>query len=172
MDEATPEAGPAKLKPGMAAIILVAIVILIGIYSVIGTLAGCGPGLIAGYMFAFYWGSIKEASPGEVAPTLVGGLCGLGAAYLIHLMPILWPAIGLPLVLGLVAVLIYLLLIQLLPIAINNAMMLYLTIGTAGIFKTGQTFVAAAGALVLAAAYMTALLIGIPRILAARRATA
>lgn len=170
-EQAVPESATPAPGPMIAIIVVVALIPLIGALMFLATQIGVIDFLFAGFLFILYWAGIKAMAPHEFAPALVGSLGGLGMAYLLHALPLMFGIAG-AVVAGLaVALSIYLIVRQQVPMLINNAFMLLLTVGTSFAFAADLHFGAAAAAILLAAAYTGGLVL-IGRAVASRNSKA
>ncbi|WP_420382606.1 hypothetical protein [Novosphingobium sp.] len=147
--------------------ILVALVPLIAGYIALGVMAdrflpvriNVSEYLFTGFLFSLYWGGIKQMAPTQFCPAMAGSLGGIGTAYLsFALPPVLGPA-GSVIALFVIALSVYLLIRNKCTSLINNAFMLLLTVGTCKAFERNTDYIAGAFTIVLAAAYMQALML-------------
>jgi hypothetical protein len=155
MNENVPAAGP--LSAGRALLMLPIIAGLIAAYMALGSMLGIAS-LFAGFLFLLYWAGIKHADPKEFAPALLGGLGGLVLAFLLHVLPADFGAIGMAAALLLVVVAVYVQLRELCPLVINLAFMLHLTLGTVPPVAKEADFIGMGTAVLLAASFFGGLL--------------
>lgn len=158
----------AGLTPVRGLAMLVAVVIGIGVYVGLAAALGIAP-YSAGFIFLFYFGAILKADAAEMPSALIGALGGICLAALMHFLPASFGNTGFAAGLGLVLLAIYALLMGWVPILVNNAFMLFLTVLSIPAVLRDAQFVGIAAAVVLAAAYAGALL-AIGGLVARRRA--
>lgn len=133
--------------------ILVIVAILLGIYKLLGI-----EPFFAGFFFALYWTGLKGGDFREFLPSVVGGLGGLGLAAALHHLPQLHGAAGLSAALGAIVLAIFLQVRGTLPVLINMAFMLFLTVGTIPAVSNMEDYPGMALALVVTAAFAGGLL--------------
>lgn len=120
----------AKMSPGKALLVLLAVIVVIGIYIAIATILNLTE-MWAGFLFLLYWSLMEEAKPERLTPSIIGAFVGMGTASMMALLP---PLLGMGpgmAVFGVtVLVLVYAIIIGWAPVAVNAATMLFLTVGT------------------------------------------
>lgn len=139
--------------PAQTAIVIIALVPIIGIFLAIGSALGVANFLFVGFVFILYWTAIKKMDPAEFAPALCGCLGGLGLAYLLHSLPSVLGMAGMAIALAGIVAAVYLLIRGQAGLIVNHAFMLLLTLGNPMVFEKDADFVAAAAAILIAAAY-------------------
>jgi len=169
MNENVPAAGPPSA--GRALLMLPIIAGLIAAYMAFGSMLGIAS-LFAGLFFLLYWAGIKHADPKEFAPALLGGLGGLVLAFLLHLLPADFGAIGMAAAWLLVVTAIYVQIRELCPLFINLAFMLYLALGTVPPIATEADFIGMGLAILLAASFFGGVLFLVRRLNRKRSASA
>jgi hypothetical protein len=142
--------------------VIVAVAALIGIGMALGLSA-----LYGGSLFVLYWIGLHQARPAAFVPALAGALGGLAVSWVLIL-----PGGGMALGLGLVVLAVYAKIMGYLPILVNNALMLFLVLGTIPVLAHAATLAQIARAVVVAAAYTGGLTLLAHRLLARRHALA
>ena len=156
MDENQPVHRPGPLQGLIALLCVIAGVVF---YLWLGGLLGIAP-LYAGFAFSLYFGGLKQSAPGELAPSVVGSLGGVGVAAMLALLPGVLGTAGYAVALGTIALSVYFLIMGWLPVLVNYAFMLLLTIATiSALPKDGKLFVGMAESILLGAALMGALIV-------------
>ncbi|AZI35145.1 hypothetical protein NT2_08_01260 [Caenibius tardaugens NBRC 16725] len=150
--------------------------VLIGVIVAVAALIGIGvalelSALYAGFLFALYWTGLCHADFKQFVPALVGSLGGLGLAYGLSALPVALGGAGMALALALVLLAIYAIIMGWVPVLVNNAFMLFLTVGSIPVLHEQTTLGAMAWAVVVAAVYLGALVM-LGKKLAARQAPA
>lgn len=145
--------GKSHPAPAQAALIILILVPVIGLFLVLGSALGVAPFLFVGFVFILYWTAIKGAEPAEFAPALFGCLGGLGLAYLLHILPTLFGIAGMITAGAGIVASVYLLIRGQVSVLVNPAFMLLLTLGNPIVFERDSDFAAAAVAIVAAAIY-------------------
>ncbi|MGC6328550.1 hypothetical protein [Rhizorhabdus sp. FW153] len=163
-----PTAAPG-LTPAKGLIVLLGVVVGVATYLAIGGALGITP-LYAGFAFSLNFGGLKHSDPKEFPAALVGSLGGIGMAAALHLLPEQFGTAGMVVALIGILLAIYALLMGWVPILVNYAFMLMLTIATIPAVKAEAAFLGMAGSVLLAAALLGALLLAGSR--AARKAQA
>jgi hypothetical protein len=128
---------------GVLLVVIVAVAALIGIGMALGLSA-----LYGGSLFVLYWVGLHQARPAAFAPALAGAMGGLAVCWTLIL-----PGGGMALGLGLVVLAVYAKIMGYLPILVNNALMLFLVLGTIPALAHAETLAQIARAVVVAAAY-------------------
>jgi hypothetical protein len=165
--DATSATQPA-MPLGTAAAVTIGIIVIIAGYIALGTALGLVP-LYAGFLLLWYFGAIDLLEPGALPALAIGALCGTGTAFLLQQgLALYGPAGTLP-VLALIVLALFCQLVGWLPIAINRAYMLYLTIMAAPLIQTHESFVPVFAAIVLATVYFGGLVLIVRRVTAARQ---
>lgn len=120
---------PHKMNPlgGLGALVGI-IAIISGFVALSGALQ-VGE-LNIGFLFLFYWGAIESVAAKRVLPSALGAFAGLGLAFLPHFIVAPLGSVAMPLYLAVLLVVVYFMIMKWLPFVINNAMMLFLTVGT------------------------------------------
>ena len=151
--------------------------VLIGVIVAVAALVGIGialelSALYGGFLFALYWTGLCHADFKQFVPALVGALGGLGLAYGLSALPVaLGGTVGMALALALVLLAIYAIIMGWVPVLVNNAFMLFLTVGSIPALHEQTTLGAMAWAVVVAAVYLGALVM-LGKKLAARQTQA
>lgn len=158
-----PEVKSGHPTPMQAAVMLIALVPIIGLFMIIGSALGAAHYLFVGFVFILYWTGMKAMQPEEFAPALLGCLGGLGLAYLLHVLPAMMGMAGMIIAAAGVAIAVYLLILGRAGLLINNAFMLLLTLGNPIVFERDADFATAAIAIVAAAIYAGGLVLLITR---------
>ncbi|QZP09157.1 hypothetical protein [Caenibius sp. WL] len=140
--------------------------VLAGVVGVVAVLVGIGillqlPALYAGFLFALYWTGLFHAEADKFLPSLIGSLGGLALAYALTALPAsLGETAGVAIAALLVLLAIYAIIMKWLPVLINYAFMLFLTVGSIPALHNDTTLWAMACAVIVAAAYTGALVFG------------
>jgi hypothetical protein len=137
------------------------ILLLVGVAIVVGGLLalygalGFSIGLTAfGSLFLLYWAGIQHQAWGEFLPSLVGGLVGIGLAWLLLTAPTLWGSAGAAASFAVLAVVLYFYLRGEGRLVVNNASMLLLLVATIPELRVGETAPKMAAALVIGAIWI------------------
>lgn len=120
----------AKMSPGKGLLILLAVIVVIGIYIAITAALGLTD-FWAGFLFLLYWSMVEGAKPERLVPSIVGAFVGMGtAAMMVLLPPLLGEGTGMAVFGVTVLVLVYAVIMGWAPVAVNASTMLFLTVGT------------------------------------------
>src|ERR1043166_2641642 len=137
------------------------ILLLFGVALVVGGLLtfyealGFSIGLTAfGSLFLLYWAGIQHQAWGEFLPTLVGGLVGIGLAWLLLTAPALWGTAGAAAGFAVLAVVLYFYLRGEGHFVVNNGGMLMLLVATIPELRVGETAPTMAASLVIGASWI------------------
>lgn len=131
MREETAAAGApvTQMAPGKALVLLGIVVVGVAVYIGLAILLGMDS-FYGGFLFILYWMGIKHTDMAEFWPSFVGGMAGLGIAWSLHNFPILFGTAGMIVALAIVLLTIYAMLMGWVPLVVNTATMLFLTVGT------------------------------------------
>ncbi len=127
--QANDDAKAGGLTPGKGLIVLAIVIVAVAAFIAISAALGL-TAVFGGFLFAFYFTGLCHAAPDKFLPASVGAFVGMGIAFALMALP---AGFGVP---GMIAALIvvlgavYALIMGWVPVAINNATMLYLTVGT------------------------------------------
>ncbi|HEX7871610.1 MAG TPA: hypothetical protein VF475_01780 [Sphingobium sp.] len=168
MDEGMAEA-PVRPTVLQTSGMLVAIIVGMVAYATLCSLAGVTM-LHGGFIFLFYWAGIRAAASADFLPSLVGALGGTGLAYLVVTLPEQMGATGYAIIGVGVLACIFMMIRGHVPLLINNAFMLYLTVFTIAGAVTPNDFWQIPVSLLIAAG-LAAILMAVGKILAARAAS-
>lgn len=161
----------ARISAPKAALITAAVVVVVALLIGAYYLLNIQP-LFAGFLFALYWAAIKHSDFKEFAPSLVGALGGLALAAGLHYLPQLYGNAGMAAALAIVIWAIYTQIRNSLPLLVNAAFMLYLTVGTIPAVGAQEDYLGMAFAVVVSAAYCGGLIWLIGRLGTAKAQTA
>lgn len=173
MSAADTSAAPAHAAPmglGAAAAVTLGIIVLLAGYIALGTALGLVP-LYAGFLLIWYFGAIDLLEPGALPALVIGALCGTGTAFLLQQGLAMYGPTGTLPVLALIVFALFCQLVGWLPLAINRAYMLYLTVMAAPLVQEHERFAPVFLAIVVATVYFGGIVL-IGRRLAAGRAQA
>lgn len=131
----------------LAVIVAVAALVAIGMALELSALYG-------GFLFVLYWTGLCHADTTKFVPSVIGSLGGLTLAYALKTLPVMMGPAGMALALALVLLAIYALIMGWVPVLVNNAFMLFLTVGTIPALQEGVTLSQMARAVVVAAIYV------------------
>ena len=124
---------------GRAAGITLGVVLLVIGFLLLGAVLQLAP-LYAGFLLLWYFGSIDMLETGALPALAVGAVCGALTTWLLQYGVLAWGAVG---ALPAVAVIVLAIFLQLrghLPIAINRAYMLYVTVLAAPLLQQHEAF--------------------------------
>lgn len=142
-----------SMTHGQAIAMLVAVIVGVSIYVVPLGMVGIKD-VWCGFLFLLYWSKVEHMDNKRIIPTLLGGLFGLGMAYMFATLPTaLGPALGWSIATGVVIVVVYCLLMGWLSTFINTPAMLFLTVGAAPEMLHHADFSGAVIALVVGVAF-------------------
>lgn len=131
----------------LAVIVAVAALVAIGMALELSALYG-------GFLFVLYWTGLCHADTTKFVPSVIGSLGGLTLAYALKTLPVMMGPAGMALALALVLLAIYAIIMGWVPVLVNNAFMLFLTVGTIPALQEGVTLSQMARAVVVAAIYV------------------
>jgi hypothetical protein len=160
------------LPPGRALLVLLAIVVALAGYIALAVGLHIYA-IFAGSLFLFFWTGVEKAIPAAFVPTLAGALGGIANGGLFHAavatslsIDPTWAAYA---GLAVLAIVLYLLLMQKAPVLCNQSYMLFVTVAAMPLLPDLKIFTSMVESLFLSAAYFGAI-VWILRIVGARRA--
>ena len=124
---------------GRALGITLGVVVLIIGFLALGAAFGLVP-LYAGFLLLWYFGSIDVLEMHALPALAVGAVCGTLTAWLLQYGVGAWGPTGALPAVGVIVVAVFLQLRGLLPIAINRAYMLYVTVLAAPFLQQNESF--------------------------------
>jgi hypothetical protein len=122
----------------------------------------------AGFLLLLYWGGLKASAPAEFPAAFLGALGGVLLSYLLWALPLAIGSAGLVVVLLLITFAVYALVMGWLPLVVNNAMMLLLTVGTIGVIQEKADFAGMSASVLLGGA-LAGLMLFVGRMMARRK---
>jgi hypothetical protein len=120
---------------GIAITLIVIVLIVAWIAIALGMLKMSDTTLIGAFMFLWYWANNEQLQFNRLVPAMLGSLVGIGIAWFLWYGPAAYGGAGL---IGSLAVLIaalYLDITKTVPIAVNTATMLFLTLAAAPLIQ-------------------------------------
>jgi hypothetical protein len=122
-----PAEQPAALMPFNGFLIFLLVVGSVLGWLVLGSQLGI-VSFFASFLFLWYWAAVEQADFKQWPQCLIGALVGAGLAWQSHYLPVHFGTGGLVAGVGILLVAIYVQIMNWVPIAINRATMLYLTV--------------------------------------------
>jgi hypothetical protein len=155
---------------GMTLALLAAIVPYIGLLAFAQRRLGIAePGY--SFLFLLYWSGMLHQSLEQFVPSLLGGLGGIGLAWLLLALPTLAGAPGTALGLCALVAALFCMLRGHARVLVNHAMMLFLTVSTLQPLNVGSNVQQMAASLVAGAVYARLTAFVVSRLAARRAAT-
>jgi hypothetical protein len=140
------------MPAGQAAVVTLGLVILLAGFIVIGSLLGLAP-LYAGFLLLWFFGSVDALDLAALPALAAGAVAGTGTAWLLQAWgPAYDGAVALA-VLMLIIVAVFLNLMGRLPLLLNRAYFLYLTIMAAPVLQLQERFAQVVLTIVAATVY-------------------
>ncbi|MBA4161421.1 MAG: hypothetical protein C0515_04940 [Novosphingobium sp.] len=129
----------AAVTPGpLAAIAITAIIVILivaWIAIAIGALGMSDTTLVGAFMFLWYWANNEQMQFTRLVPAMLGSLVGIGIAWLLWYGPAAYGGAGLAGALAALVLALYLDITKTVPIAVNTATMLFLTLAAAPLIQ-------------------------------------
>ena len=144
---------PASLTPVKGIGVLLGVIVAVAALVAIGMALELSA-LYGGFLFVLYWTGLCHADTTKFVPSVIGSLGGLTLAYALKSLPLMMGPAGMALALALVLLAIYAIIMGWVPMLVNNAFMLFLTVGTIPALQEGVTLSQMARAVVVAAIYV------------------
>ncbi len=129
MSHASTPSTKATMHPLKGGLVVLAVAAVVVLFVTLNNALGIQE-FWAGFLFLFYWAAIEHARFDKLAAAATGALVGLGASFALHALPAFMGGAGLTLALSLVVVLVYCQVMGWASLLVNNATMLFLTVGT------------------------------------------
>lgn len=170
--QASGDQGAAPMTPLKGLLVLLAVIVVIGAFVSLCISLGIDQ-FWAAFIFLLSWASVEHAALDKLLPCAVGALGGLALAWSHQLLPgWLGESQGMLVFFGLILIAVYLIIMSWLPVLINFAFMLFLTVGTVpAVQQTADTtFPGAFKALALGIVFFGALVWVGNRVMAGRAA--
>lgn len=161
--------------PGPLAAIAITFIIIALIVAwiaiAIGALGMSDTTLVGAFMFLWYWANNEQMQFNRLVPAMLGSLVGIGIAWLLWYGPAAHGGAGLAGALGVLILALYLDITKVLPIAVNTATMLFLTLAAAPLIQLQVDWVELVKSTVLGGLFFAGAVYGLQK-LAARFAPA
>ncbi|MBY0300803.1 MULTISPECIES: hypothetical protein [Sphingomonas] len=164
-------AGAAPAPPltiALAAGITLGVVVLIAGFLVLGAALGLAP-LYAGFLILWYFGNIDMLDDKALPVLCVGALAGAATAWLLQAGIVAAGAVGAVPALAVIVAAIFCQLLGWLPLVINRAYMLYVTVLAAPLLQQHERFDRVLLTIVVATVYFGGVVLAGRRIVAMRR---
>jgi hypothetical protein len=146
----------AGFTPAVGLLVLAAVAVEIALFITLTFALGIAHSWVA-FLFLLYWGGIEQMKFEKLPNCIVGALLGLALAYGIRTLPAFFgPAVWV-LILGAILVLVYFAIMHWWPLVVNNATMLFLTVGTIPAVQAGAQVPSLLPAFGFGVAYFAAL---------------
>jgi hypothetical protein len=144
----------APARPGVMTTLLMVIGVIpfIGLLVLIYHLLGIGA-VYMGFLFLLYWMGMMHQSMPAFAPALTGSLGGIGMAWILLWLPVIAGPAAVYGGFALLAATLFCVIRGQATLLVNNAMMLYLTVGAIPALEVGANVADMVAALLVAAAY-------------------
>lgn len=139
---------------------LVAIAVAVFGYATLCSVLGIAL-IHGGFLFLFYWAGIRAAAFGELIPSALGALGGIGLAWLVMTLPAQMGTAGYAVIAVAIVACIFMMIRGHLPVLINNAFMLFLTVFTIPGVAGPTAFVQAAASVLIASGLALLVLLGV-----------
>ena len=131
-EAATPaEAAPPGPVAGLAITTIVIVLIVAWIVLAVGVLKMTDKTLVGAFMFLWYWANNEQLQFSRLVPAMVGSLVGIAIAWFLGYGPQAYGGAGLAASLIVLIVALYLDVVKALPVAVNTATMLFVTLAAA-----------------------------------------
>lgn len=125
-----PEVAPAPGPLAGLAILVIVVVLLIA-WMAIALQFMADTALVGGFMLLWFWANNGQLEIGRLPAALIGSVVGIGVAWLLVYAPTHMGGAGLALGLGVLLLALYLDIIKAVPMIVNNATMLFVTLAAA-----------------------------------------
>lgn len=120
---------------GIAITAIIVVLIVAWIAIALGALKMTDKTLVGAFMFLWYWANNEQLQFGRLLPAMLGSLVGIGIAWFLWYGPAAYGGAGLIGSLAVLIVALYLDVIKAVPIAVNTATMLFLTLAAAPLIQ-------------------------------------
>jgi hypothetical protein len=128
-----------KLSPLKGLAVLACVVGVIATFVALHVASGLAEGWPA-FLFLLVWAGLERMKFDRLGACLCGALLGLGVAYAMQALPQLYGPTGHAVPLAAILLLIYFQIMGWLPVLVNMATMLFLTVGTIQAIQAGAHF--------------------------------
>ena len=162
------EPAAATLPVGMAALVTLGLVVVIVGYVFLGAAAGITP-LYAGFLVLWYFGGIDNLETKALPALAIGALAGIATSGLVQYGAVHWGPTGAIPGLIVIIIAIFFQLAGWLPLVINRAYMLYVTVMGAQLLQAQEDFTKVALAMLLGTVYFGGIVF-VGKLIAAKRA--
>lgn len=127
------------MRAGMAALVTLGLVAAVAGFLMLGGALGLTP-LYGGFLLLWYFGSVDAFDVPALPALAIGGACGTATAWLLQYAVIHHGLPGALSVLALIIVAVFISVMRWLPLVINHAYMLYLTVMAAPLVQANEHF--------------------------------
>lgn len=134
------QAAARGVTAGKGLVVLVVVVLGVAAFIAISGVLGL-PSVYGGFLFVFTFTGLFHAAPDKFLPASLGAFVGIGLAFALTALPPAFGTVGMIAALGLVLGAVYALIMGWAQVAINNAAMLFLTVGAIPALHQRETLI-------------------------------
>ena len=138
---------------GIAITAIVIVLIVAWIALAVGVLNMTDKTLVGAFMFLWYWANNEQLQFNRLVPAMIGSLVGIGIAWFLWYGPAAHGGTGLIAALGVLIAALYLDVTKMVPVAVNTATMLYVTLAAAPLIQLQVDWMELAKSTVLGGAF-------------------
>jgi len=114
----------------------------------------------AGFLFVLYWSSVEHLKVERLPHCIVGAIVGLLVSYAMQTLPLTMGIVGALIPLSVIIVMVYCQVMGWLPVVVNTASMLFLTVATMPALQTHGNFISVFSGLGMGIAFFVTLVVG------------
>ncbi|MFM5923906.1 MAG: hypothetical protein ACKOPG_06950 [Novosphingobium sp.] len=135
MDNSEAAPPPPGMAAGAVITLIIVVLIVAWIAIALGVLHMTDTTLVGAFMFLWYWANNEQLQFGRLLPAMLGSLSGIGVAWLLVYVPTHFGGAGLAIGLGALILALFLDVVKKVPLVINTATMLFVTLAAAPLIQ-------------------------------------
>jgi hypothetical protein len=149
-------------RPSLFNGILILILIVAGIVAwiALGGAVLAVKSFFASFLFVWYWANVEKLAFNRLPASVIGAMAGVGLAWALKMLPVLYPAWGLAAAIALIVITLFFDVMKWLPLITNASALLFLTILAAPAILSNLDLVEMTKAIVGGAAFFMVLVYG------------
>lgn len=137
--------------------LVVAVILAIAGFVALGHALALSP-LYAGFLLLWYWATVDKLDFQAAPATIAGAIGGAATAWALQFATQTGSTAGIIMILAMIVVALFVQIMNYLPVLINSAYMLFLTVACAPLIQGGERFEQVAAVILLSAVYFGGLI--------------
>lgn len=147
------------MTPAKGLLSLINIIVLVAVFVGLNSWIGIAD-FWAGFLFVLYWSGVEHLKMEKLAQCIVGAALGLLVSYGLQTLPHMLGTLGIVIPLAVIILMIYCQVMSWLPILVNTATMLFLTVATMPALQMHGNFISVFSGFGIGVVFFVTLVVG------------